>query len=195
MSKAKVALGVASLVAGLGLAVVGTTFSGVAFGGGNGPQGSSAPGKAALTSFKCDGGAQKEVKNRMIDNPFTFSETTPFINVPGAGLNIGGPASGSDTLVITFSGETQLTGSTGTQDWVGLQVLVDGAPVEPHTPAGDVMALTGEPTWNLNSGTFCTKVGPGNHNVQVQVNTADNDTNDTLNGWVDDYTLSVERSQ
>jgi hypothetical protein len=146
--------------------------------------------------FACDGGAQKAVKNRIVSSPFTFAENPGAdIAVPGAAVSVAGPRAGADTLVVTFSGETQLTGSTGNQDWIGLEVHVDGVPIRPFTAAGDVMALSGSPTWNMHSATFCTKIGPGTHRVQAFTNLADFDTDDTLGGWIDDYTLSVERSE
>ena len=151
---------------------------------------------AAPTVFACDGGAQKQVKNRIVSSPFTFSEAPGVdIAIPGAAVAIAGPARGTDTLVVTVSGETRLTGSTGTQDWMGLEVKVDGVNIKPFTAAGDVMALSGSPTWNLASATFCAKIGPGTHSVRAFTNLADFDTNDTLGGWFDDYTLSVERSE
>jgi len=150
----------------------------------------------APTVFACDGGAQKQVKNRIVSSPFTFSEAPGVdIAIPGAAVAIAGPARGTDTLVVTVSGETRLTGSTGTQDWIGLEVKVDGVNIKPFTAAGDVMAFSGSPTWNLHSATFCAKIGPGTHSVRAFTNLADFDTDDTLSGWIDDYTLSVERSE
>jgi hypothetical protein len=171
---------------------------------GAGHDGSSAQGGAsqaarsartAPTVIACDGGAQKAVKNRIVNTPFTFGEPAADLAIPGAGVAIAGPASGKDTLTVTFSGETQLTGSTGTQDWMGLVVKVDGVPIQPFTAAGDVMALSGSPTWNLHGATFCTKIGPGTHRVQAYTNLADFGTDDGLGGWIDDYTLSVEKSE
>jgi len=170
--------------------------------GGNGGSHHAQDGAAARTSavaptvFACDGGAQKQVKNRIVSSPFTFAEAPGVdIPIPGAAVAIAGPARGTDTLVVTVSGETRLTGSTGTQDWIGLEVKVDGVNIKPFTAAGDVMAISGSSTWNLNSATFCTKIGPGTHRVRAFTNIADFDTDDTLGGWFDDYTLSVEKSE
>jgi hypothetical protein len=170
--------------------------------GGNGSHQAQGGGAArtsvtAPTVFACDGGAQKAVKNRIVSSPFTFGEAAPGVDVaiPGAALAIAGPAAGTDTLVVTMSGETRLTGSTGTQDWIGLEVKVDGVNIKPFTAVGDVMAFSGSPTWNLHSATFCAKIGPGAHRVQAFTNLADFDTDDTLGGWIDDYTLSVEKSE
>ena len=175
----------------------------LAAGGTGGSHHAQDGGAAARTSavapvvFACDGGAQKQVKNRIVSSPFTFSEAAPGVDtfIPGAGVAISGPSRGTDTLVVTVSGETRLSGSTGTQDWIGLEVKVDGVNIKPFTAAGDVMAFSGSPTWNLHSATFCAKVGPGTHSVRAFTNLADFDTDDTLSGWIDDYTLSVERSE
>lgn len=160
-------------------------------GGGQGP---ALRGSHRVTVTSCDGGAQKQVKNRIVDEPFVFGETNAFVNVPGAGVSIGGPSTGTDTLVITFSAETQLQGTTENNDWLGLRVLVDGNPIEPYDASGSVLAITGSPTFDAHSVTFCTKIGAGNHSVQAQVNTADFGAGNSLTGWIDDYTLSVEKS-
>jgi hypothetical protein len=57
------------------------------------------------------------------------------------------------------------------------------------------MALSGSPTWNMHSATLCTKIGPGTHRVRAFTNLVDNDADNTLGGWIDDYTLSVEKSE
>jgi hypothetical protein len=189
------------LGAAVGAALVLSSGSLALAAGGNGgshqAQG-GASARSAVTApvvFACDGGAQKQVKNRIVSSPFTFAENPGVdIAIPGAAVAIAGPASGTDTLVVTFSAETQLTGSTTNQDWMGLEVQVDGVPIRPFTAVGDVMALSGSPTWNEHSATFCTKIRPGNHSVRAFTNLVDNDTNDTLGGWIDDYTLSVEKS-
>lgn len=150
----------------------------------------------APTVYQCDGGAQKSVKNRIVSSPFTFAENGGAdINIPGAAVAVAGPASGTDIVTVTFSAETQLRGSTGTQDWMGLEVHLDGVPIQPFTAVGDVMALSGSPTWNAHGATFCAKIGPGLHRIKAVTNLADFDTDDSLNGWIDDYTLSVERSE
>ena len=166
-------------------------------GGSNQAQGGTTVEASAPTVFSCDGGAQKAVKNRIVSSPFTFSEAAPGVDIgiPGAAVSIEGPARGTDTLVVTVSGETRLTGSTGTQDWIGLEVKVDGVNIQPFTAAGDVMAFSGSPTWNMHAATFCAKIGPGTHRVRAFTNLADFDTDDTLGGWIDDYTLSVEKSE
>ena len=39
---------------------------------------------------------------------------------------------GTDTLLITFSAETQITGGDA-NDWMGLEVHKDGVPINPFT--------------------------------------------------------------
>ena len=158
-------------------------------------QGRSTRPSAARTVIACDGGHQINMRSRIVTSPFTFTETaTPDEDraLPGAGLSFAGPSSGKDTVLVTVSGETQVTGGDA-NDWMGLEVKLDGVNINPYTAVGDVLAFTGEPSWNLNSGQFCAKVRPGNHRFQVFTNLHDSGSNHTLNGWVDDYTACFPR--
>ena len=145
--------------------------------------------------IKCDGGRQLSMHARIGNKPFTFAETAvPDEDraLPGATLTVAGPSRGTDTFLITVSGETQVTGGDA-NDWMGIEVKDNGVNIQPYTAVGDVMAFTGEPSWNLNSGQFCVKVGRGVHRFQVYTNLRDNSGSHTLNGWVDDYTVSFLR--
>jgi hypothetical protein len=152
---------------------------------------------AVPTLTACDGGAQKRVYNRIKSSPFTFGETPASQNVPFAAVSVVGPLVGTDTLSIEFSAETQMGGSTAGEnllDWMGLEVYVDGVPIQPFTASGDVLAITGSNSYNSNAAQFCTKIKRGKHLIQVRTNLHDGGTNDTLTGWLDDYTLHVEQS-
>jgi hypothetical protein len=165
--------------------------------GGQNAQG-AAPGstaRKATTVIKCDGGQLINMRSRIVNSPFTFNETG--VNdqdqaVPGAGLLIRGPRKGTDTVLVTFSAESQITGGDA-NDWMGLETHLDGVPINPFTASGDVLAFTGEPSWNSNSMQFCTTVGRGLHKLQVFANLHDSSGSHTLHGWLDDYTVSFQR--
>jgi len=166
--------------------------------GGQRAAGDSVSARAVTPAIACDGGVQKRVYNRIKNTPFTFNEAsgTPF--VPGAALVVAGPARGVDTVSIEFSAESQLGGSTAGDnlvDWMGLEVLVDGVPIQPFTAVGDVLAITGSNSYNSNAAQFCTKIKPGRHVIRVRTNLHDGNNNNNLTGWLDDYTLHVEQSQ
>jgi len=166
-------------------------------GGGQAPAGATHVNARTVTPIVCDGGAQKRVLNRIVSSPFVFDETSGTPLVPGAGVVVPGPGLGTDTLSIEFSAESQLGGSTAGDnlyDWMGLEVLVDGVPIQPYTAAGDVLAITGSNAYNSNAAQFCTKIKPGRHRVQVRTNLHDGSVDDALTGWLDDYTLHVEVS-
>jgi hypothetical protein len=157
--------------------------------------GSALAAKAATTTIACNGGASKGLQTRIVNSPFTFNETA--VNdqdqaVPGASVTLLGPAVGTDTLLVTFSAETQITGGDA-NDWMGLEVHRNGVPINPFTPGADKLAITGEPSWNSNSAQFCVKIGRGVHRLQVFSNLHDSSGAHTLHGWLDDYTLSVQR--
>jgi hypothetical protein len=150
---------------------------------------------AVTTPVSCDGGHLRNMRSRIVNSPFTFGETG--INdqdqaVPGTGLAMKGPARGSDTVLVTFSAESQVTGGDA-NDWMGLEVHLDGTPINPFTASGDVLAFTGEPSWNSHSIQFCTKVRSGRHHFDVTANLHDSSGSHSLSGWLDDYTVSYLR--
>ncbi len=154
--------------------------------------------RGASHRLACDGGVQKRVYNRIVSSPFTFDEASGRPLVPGAALRVVGPRKGKDTLSIAFSAEAQLGGSSvgdNLFDWMGLEVMVDGVPIRPYSAGADVLALTGSGSYNSNAVQFCTKIRPGRHMIRVRTNLVDGGTDDTLTGWLDDYTLHVEQSQ
>ena len=162
-------------------------------------QASSAAARAdePVRVLHCDGGRNINMRSRIVNTPFMFGETATNaedIAVPGAGLVVKGPKKGRDTLLITFSAEAQLGGSSDDlSDWMGLEVHVNGSPIQPYTAAGDVVAFTSQPDYNAHSLQFCTRVKRGKHKIQVFTNLNDASTDDTLRGWLDDYLLSVVR--
>ena len=149
---------------------------------------------AATTVIKCDGGRQKNIRTRIMNTPFQLNETPTGVDtpVPGANLSFAGPAAGTDTVVVTFSGETRLFGGEP-DDWMGIEVKLDGANIQPFTAVADVMALNSEDSWNMHSAQFCVTVKPGPHRLQVFTNFQDNGTDNTLRSWIDDYAASFER--
>jgi hypothetical protein len=188
------ALGLGAAVATAGLAVAGPMA--VASDGDRNAQGAPRVGKVTARTadaIACDGGKALQLKTRIANAPFTFAETG--VNdqdqaVPGAHVVIIGPREGRDTVLVTFSAETQLTGGD-VNDWMGLEVHLDGVPINPFTAGSDKLALTGEPSWNSNSMQFCAKVGPGHHRLQAFANLHDSSGSHSLSGWLDDYTFSV----
>ena len=183
----------------LGALTVGSALAlgGAALATGGGPQGTPATSNHAKTGIgiACDGGRSKQLKTRIANTPWTFGETgvnQSDQDVPGATLKIPGPRRGTDTYLVTFSAETQVLGGDD-NDWMGLEMHVDGTPIEPYTAAGDVLAFTAQPGWNSNSMQFCVKLGKGAHTVQASANLSDYLDDANLTGWLDDYTLSVQR--
>lgn len=146
--------------------------------------------------FACDGGKQVSMQARIVNSPFIFAETA--VNdedqaVPGAAIALAGPKTGgADTVLVTFSAESQIAGGD-VSDWMGLEVHVDGVPINPFTAAGDLVAFTGEPSWNANSLQFCTKLKEGRHKLQVFANLHDSSGSHDLSGWLDDYTVTFQR--
>jgi hypothetical protein len=146
---------------------------------------------APVTVIKCDGEKSVNVRTRIVNTPFTFPETGDVL-IPGAELALNGPAAGTDTIVVTFSGETRLFNAEA-DDWMGIEVKLDGVNIQPYTAVGDVMALASDDNWGMHSAQFCTKVRPGPHRLQVFTNTVDNGNDSPLSGWIDDYQATFTR--
>jgi hypothetical protein len=165
-------------------------------GDGNAQSGPAAAARATdgTNVIRCDGGRQKNIRTRIVNTPFQLNETPTGVDtpVPGANLSFVGPTAGTDTVVVTFSGETRLFGGEP-DDWMGIEVKLDGANIQPYTAVGDVMALNSEDSWNMHSAQFCVTVKPGRHRLQVFTNFQDNGTDNSLRSWLDDYTASFER--
>ncbi len=189
----------------IGGVAVATALSGagMAAAAGNDSRSPQSGGREALTAkaadvdvYRCDGGRQKRVYNRIVNQPFTFGEG-PQVALPGAEATVFGPRRGRDTISVTFSAETQLRNSSDADkyDWIGLEVLLDGVPMQPVGPPGSVMAISGSPHYAMNAAQFCGKIRKGPHKITVENNLVDNGNDDSLTAWLDDYTLRVEVSQ
>lgn len=172
-----------------GVAVAGKSSSPQA---GGAVRASAAP-LVAATVAKCNGGAQKAVRSTLSNQFTTFGEG-PGIQLPGPA--VAGPAKGADTLNVTFSAESQLRGVTTDHfDWVQLEVLLDGRPMQPAGPADSPMALTGSPDYAMTTAQFCGRIGGGRHSLRAKLTLVDNGTNDTLVAWIDDWVLKAEVSE
>ncbi len=178
------------------LAVAGAGIAAASGGGDPQGPGTTARAGAARTTpgvLACDGGRQKSTKTRIYSSPTTFGEgsvTTP----PGGSVTVRGPSRGADVLNVTFSGEANLLGSTDPDerwDWMGVEVHVDGTPIKPHTASGDVYAFASPGGYESNAAQFCTRIGRGDHRVEVKLNLEDGGNADALTGWIDDHTLQA----
>lgn len=183
----------AAALAAVGLVGVAAGTGAIA-GSGQSPTGASQ--KAAASSVAasstrvvktCNGGANIHLYSKSSPDPFSFSGTSnSLINVPGALIQLNGPKTGTDTLLVTFSAETYYSG-TG---WMPLQVLINNVPMQPFANNGSPFAFASEAKYQSHSAQFCAKVGKGIKNIRVKVGTTGGAGE---SGWLDDWTLSVQR--
>jgi hypothetical protein len=183
------ALGVAGLVgvaAGTGAATAGSGQTPTAASQKAASSGVVAAATRVVTS--CNGGANIHLYSKSSPDPFSFAGTSnALVNVPGALIQLNGPSTGTDTLLVTFSAETYYTGS----GWMPLQVLIINVPMQPFANNGSPFAFASKPQYQSNSAQFCAKVGKGIKNIRVKVGTTGGPATDS--GWLDDWTLSVQR--
>lgn len=143
---------------------------------------------AQAAPVACDGGAALRLTSRSQTAPFSFAGTAgALVPLTGSSLAFVGPTSGKDTLLVTFSAETYYTGG----GWMTLEVWIDGAPIQPYANNGSPFAFASEASYQAASAQFCTKIGPGRHFMSVRVGTTGGPATDS--GWLDDWTLSVQR--
>ncbi len=142
----------------------------------------------ATTPVTCAGGPLKKMTSRLSADPFGFAGTNgSLVAVPGAQLALAGPRRGTDTILVTFTAESYYTGS----GWMSLQLHKDGVPAAPYADNGSPFAFTSESTYHGDSAQFCTKIGRGVHTLALQASTTGDSSTDS--GWIDDWTMTVER--
>jgi hypothetical protein len=146
---------------------------------------------AAVSATACNGGALKRSLVRSAFDPQIISGVTP-VNLLTSPVVITGPASGTDTVLVTLTAETQLRGNTdGSQfDWIEGILTMDGVPI---TDTGSSeLALSGSSTYSSNAAQACVTVGPGSHLLRVQADVKTNGTSVGETGWIDDLVLRAD---
>lgn len=144
----------------------------------------------------CEGKAQLSAVVLTETGVTTIGETANLWNaLTFASVDVSGPAAAVDTdqLIVTFTGEADLTGQpnvlAAAVDAMQVRVLVDGVVQAPGavnftTDAGQSDALE-----------VCAIVaGPGPHTVSVEWRLVDVGANNMLNGTLDSWSLHVERN-
>ena len=190
----------AAVIAGLsvaGLALSGTTAV-FAASAAKSPQaggtGLAAPGLVhadAVVATVCNGGASKRSLVRFANDPQVISGATP-VNLLTTPVTITGPTSGTDTVLVTVTAETQLRGNTdGTDfDWIEGIATMDGVPI---TDTGSSeLALSGSATYSSNGFQACVQVGPGSHLLRVQGAVKTNGASVGETGWIDDLVVRAD---
>lgn len=142
----------------------------------------------ATAPVTCSGGALTAMTSRLSAEPFSFPGTTGAdVAVPGAQVTLNGPRRGTDTVLVTFTAESYYTGS----GWMGLEMHKDGVPAAPYADNGSPFAFTSEASYQSSSAQFCTKIRRGAHTFAVVASTTGDASTDS--GWLDDWTMTVQR--
>jgi hypothetical protein len=181
---------VAAGLASLGLVGVAAS-TGVASSGASAPaaprQVAAQGGVTAQAVTSCDGGRSLRLYTRMSADPFSFPGSSYALKlVPGAKVQLTGPSTGTDTVLVTFSAETYYTGS----GWLGISATKNGIRIQPYANNGSPYAMNSSHTYQGNSAQFCTKIGRGTHILAIKAYTTGG-AGDA--GWIDDWTMSVQR--
>ena len=146
----------------IGLAAAGATAGFAATGrspqqGGSVDAAHAAKLATAVTPKVCNGGVLKHSYS-IGSNDYQIVNVGPTQPLSTSALTFAGPASGYDTVMVTFSAETQLRGNTdgSLYDWIEGQVNLDGVPITDVGPTQ--LALTGSSTYSSNAYQVCVKV-------------------------------------
>jgi len=180
----------------IGLAAAGTTtgFAAVAKSPQAGGAAASKTARTLTTPVKpvvCNGGALKH-SYTIGSNDFQLVGPVPTQSLSATSLTFAGPPSGTDTVMVTFSAETQLRGITDGSnfDWIEGQVNLDGVPITDVGPSQ--LALTGSPDYSSNAFQACVKVGPGIHRLTPRAGVVTNGSSTGETGWIDDWVLRAD---
>ena len=151
---------------------------------------SSARGESQTVTFF--GGNVKKVKAKTQTAATTRGEGS-FSALSGASVTFKVPAGTTDTFLVTFSAECQLTG--GDQpgaDWVFVEARLDGTPMNPaiNPDFGPGFCGGNDGAFNSSSGTWAVDDVPsGAHTVKIFWTLVDTGDASTLVGRLDDWSL------
>lgn len=144
---------------------------------------------AVAAAVSVNGGAVKSVQTVTNTSQATTSQLV-FTFVPGALKTINVPA-GGDTAIITFSAECSLTGNTNPlNNWIELEIRDNNVPIGPTGDGADPLALCSTSAYTATSLQAVKRLTQGAHQIKVMWKIVKHN-GDTLNGYLDDYTLSV----
>jgi hypothetical protein len=144
---------------------------------------------------QCAGGVQEASIARMNDLPTSLDERPAFERLPGSQITFNTPANDGDQIMVTFSAEARLLGQpvtyTPPADFLQIQIMLDGQPMPPLND----LAFTTD-IGQSDATQACHRVQPqdavATHRVWVEWLLVDQDTDETLTGTLDDWTLHVE---
>lgn len=139
----------------------------------------------------CNGGRHKYSRTKTA-NQFQILSGAAQQDLLAEPLVVAGPSTGRDTLLLTFTAETQLRGNSANDqfDWILGVLTVDGVPV---TDVGlDQQALSGSSTYSSNAMQACVRIGPGLHKIQAKAAVVDNGTATAEEAWIDDIVLRAD---
>jgi len=145
---------------------------------------------AAATPRLCSGGAFKRMQSIGSNSPTTINGTAQVTLTPTP-LVVAGPSKGTDTLLLTWTSETQLRGNTkGTDfDWIKGLISVNGVAVTDN--GVDQLALSGASSYGSNATQVCLRVGKGLHRIRLAAKVV-NSSGQAESAWLDDWLLRVD---
>jgi len=144
---------------------------------------------AAAPKF-CSGGAFKRMQAVGSNSPTTIDGTAQVTLTPTP-LTVVGPAKGTDTLLLTWTAESQLRGNTkgSNFDWIKGLISVNGVAVTDN--GVDQLALSGASTYGSNGTQVCLRVGKGVHRIRLAAKVV-NTSGQAESAWLDDWLLRVD---
>lgn len=150
----------------------------------------SAVAAAAAAPKFCSGGAFKRMQAVGSNSPTTITGTAQVTLTPTP-LTVVGPSKGTDTLVLTWTSETQLRGNAKRSDfdWIKGLISVNGVAVTDN--GGDQLALSGASTYASNATQVCLRVGKGVHRIRLAAKVV-NTSGQAESAWLDDWLLRVD---
>ena len=157
-------------------------------------------GQSAFAQFtSCNGSANLGFRAKISNAPSTTTSTT-YVALPGASVTLSVPAASTRIFIVSFSAESRLINNpeppAGAASWIELQVRDNGVAMQPQETTSP-LAFASANLYQSNAATFCgtvtnTTAATVNHTVSVWWRIVGATG---LTGWLDDWTLRVDKYQ
>jgi hypothetical protein len=141
---------------------------------------------------KVSGGSITQVRVARGANATTTNSTT-YVNVPGASQKISVPNGQHALILARFSAESYCFGTSVAGNYCSVRIMIGGSEGAPATGFDFAFDTLGDANdwWESHSIDRSRVVGPGTWTVRVQYGVTDANTDFRL----DDWSLTVERSR
>ena len=151
---------------------------------------STLPHPAPAAPTFVDGGVAKHVYTAATAD--FQAGTLAYAPLAGAVRTINVPA-GGDTIVVTFTAECVLKGSTDPEaNWVEVLITDNAVPILPTNVGADPLAMCSNENFTSAPVTAVKRLAPGSHTIRVSFK-INKGNDDSLTAFLDDWSFVIEQ--